>query len=167
MGDAFPGSDAGAESRPPQDNLSVYRVTDYTSADFLAALELCNQMIPVEQRQGTPEETIRQFRNAQDRRAEGLCPFDDYHFVAKLASGVCGYMQLFFHPAEKFAFLGFLVVRASLSLGKRMAWVTSRMCQEMTRQLVRRPGISGVRPDLSGAGRSGVAPRTRRSGGGA
>ena len=96
MRDSFPGSDAGADSRQPQDDLSVYRVTDYTSADFLAALELCNQMIPVEQRQGTPEETIQQFRNAQDRRAQGLCPFEDYHFVAKLASGVCGYMQLFF-----------------------------------------------------------------------
>ena len=45
-------------------------------------------------------------------------------------------MQLFFHPQEKFAFLGFLVVRASLSLGRQMAWVTARMCQEITRRLL-------------------------------
>ena len=115
-------ADAGRHVRIPGHRLH--------SADFLAALELCNQMIPVEERQGTPEETTEQLRNAQERRAQGHCPFEDYHFVAKLASGVCGYMQLFFHPAEKFAFLGFLVVRASLSLGKQMAWVT-RMCQEI------------------------------------
>ena len=44
-------------------------------------------------------------------------------------------MQLFFYPVEKFALVGFLVVRAGLSLGKQMAWVTSRMCQEITRKL--------------------------------
>ena len=133
MSDLFLGSYAGDDSRHTQDEVSVYRVTDYKSADLLAALELCNQMIPVEERQGSPEEVIRQFKDAQDRRAQGLCQFEDYHFVARLASGVCGYMQLFFNPTEKFAFVSFLVVRASFSLGKQKAWVTSRICQEMTR----------------------------------
>jgi hypothetical protein len=118
-----------------QDDVSVYRVTDYTSADLLAALELYNQMIPAQQRQGAPAEVIQQLQDARDRRARGLFPFEDCHFVAKRASGVCGYMQLFFHPVERFAFLGFLVVRASLSLGKQMAWVASRMSQEIARQL--------------------------------
>ena len=135
MSDLFLGSYAGDDSRHTQDEVSVYRVTDYKSADLLAALELCNQMIPVEERQGSPEEVIRQFKDAQDRRAQGLCQFEDYHFVARLASGVCGYMQLFFNPAEKFAFVSFLVVRASFSLGKQKAWVTSRICQEITRKL--------------------------------
>jgi hypothetical protein len=118
-----------------QDDVSVYRVTDYKSADLLAALDLYNQMIPVEERQGTAEEIIQQVHSARQRRAQGLCPFEDCHFVAKLPSGVCGYMQLFVHPAEKFAFVSFLVVRASLSLGKQMTWVTLRMCQEVTRKL--------------------------------
>jgi len=139
MGDSFLGSDAGADSQetPEDASVSVYRVTDYTSADLLSALELCNQMIPVQQRQGTPQEILEQLRSAQDRRAQGICQFQDYHFVARLASGVCGYMQLFFHPVEKFAFIGFLVVRAGSSLGKQMAWVTSRMCQEITCELER------------------------------
>jgi hypothetical protein len=135
MCDSFLGSDAGTDSRETRDGVSVYRVTDYASTDLLLALELCNQMIPVQQRQGTPAEILQQLRSAQDRRAQGMCPFQDYHFVAKLASAVCGYAQLFFHPVEKFAFVGFFVVRAGLSLGKQMAWVTSRMCQEIIRQL--------------------------------
>ncbi len=44
-------------------------------------------------------------------------------------------MQLFFHPVEKFAFVGFLVVRAGPSLGKQMSRVTARMCQEITRRV--------------------------------
>jgi hypothetical protein len=135
MRDSFLDSDTGADSRETQDDVSVCRVTDYTSADLRAALELYNQMIPVEEQQGTPEEIIQQLQNAQVRRAQGICPFEDYHFVAKSASGVCGYMQLFFHPVEKFAFVGFLAIRSSLSLGKQIAWGTSRMCQEITRKL--------------------------------
>jgi len=49
---------------------------------------------------------------------------------------VCGYAQIFFHPVEKFAFLGFLVVRAGPSLGKQMAWVASGMCQEIACKLL-------------------------------
>jgi hypothetical protein len=135
MRDSSHGSDADARSRQTREDVSVYRVTDYVSSDLLSALELCNQMIPVQERQGTPEEILQQLRSAQDRRAQGTCPFQDYHFVAKLASAVCGYAQLFFYPGEKFAFVGFFVVRAGLSLGKQMAWVTSRMCQEIIRQL--------------------------------
>ena len=136
MCDSFLGGDTGAEPRQTKDDVSVYRVTDYASADLLSALQLCNQMIPGDERQGTPEELTEQLQNAQRQRLQGIGQFEDYHFVAKVASGVCGYMQLFFHPLEKFAFLGFLVVRPSLSLGKQMAWVTARMCQEITRRLL-------------------------------
>jgi hypothetical protein len=136
MRDSFLVSNTGNDLRETPSDVSVYRVTDYTNADLLAALELYNQMIPVQQRQGTPAEIIQQLQDARQRRAQGDWPFEDYHFVAKLPSGVCGYMQLFFDPVDGFAFLGFLVVRASLSLGKQMAWVPSRMCQEITRKLL-------------------------------
>ena len=134
MRDSFLSDDAGADGRETQDAVSVCRVTHYTSTDLLSALALYNEMIPAEQRQGPRR---RAFDSFKTRLAGGLkeCPFEDYHFVAKLDSRVCGYMQLFFYPVEKFALVGFLVVRAGLSLGKQMAWVTSRMCQEITRKL--------------------------------
>src|SRR5262249_48026943 len=111
------------DSRESQNSFSVYRVSDYTSADLFVALDLYNKMIPVEERQGTPAEIIKQLRNGRDGRARGTYEFDDYHFVAKLSSTVCGYMQLFFHPLEMFAFVGFLVVRASHSLGTQREWL--------------------------------------------
>ena len=135
MRDGVLGGATGADSRQSGDELSIVRVTDYASADLLVALELYNQMIPVQQRQGSAAEILEQLQSARQRRSQGLCEFEDCHFVAKLGSAVCGYMQLFFQPVEKFAFVGFLVVRASLSLGTQMAWVATRMCEEVTRRV--------------------------------
>ena len=59
MRESFLGSDADVRSPETPEDVAVYRVTDYASSDLLAALELCNQMIPVQERQGTPEEIIR------------------------------------------------------------------------------------------------------------
>ena len=116
MHDSFLDGDTNPDSREAHDDLSVCRIADCASADLLAALQLYDQMIPLEQRQGTPEEVVRQVQKAKDRRAQGICQIEDYHFVARRAAGVCGYMQLFLHPVEKFAFVAFLVVRAGLSL---------------------------------------------------
>jgi hypothetical protein len=124
-----------------EDEVSVYRVTDYASADMLAALDLYHQMIPVEERQGTAAEVVAQLENARQRRAEGICQFEDYHFVAKLPSGVCGYMQLFYHFVDKFAFISFVAVRPGLSLGKQMMRVTSCMLEEVARQLAHDRGF--------------------------
>ena len=135
MPDSFVDDNTNPDSRAAHDDLSVCRIADCTSADLLAALQLYDQMIPLEQRQGAPEEVVRQLQTAKERRAQGICQIEDCHFVARGASGVCGYMQLFLHPVEKFAFVAFLVVRAGLSLGKQMAWVASRICQEVTRTL--------------------------------
>jgi hypothetical protein len=133
MRNSFPGGAAGADARQNDRDLCVCRVTDYTDADLLAGLELYYQMIPGDQRQGTAGDIVAQLRDVRRRRAEGLCQVEDCHFVAKLDGRVCGYLQLFLDPAETFAFIGFLAVRASLSLGKQMAWVVLRMCQEIVR----------------------------------
>ena len=131
---------------------------------FAAAFDLYNQMIPVQERQGTPDEVIKQFQYARDRRVQGLCHFEDYHFVARMASGVCGYMQLFYNPVENFSFVGFLVVRAGISLGKQTAWVTSRVCQEITCKLAFENGFRAcdrVFLELDDPGRA-ADERTRR-----
>jgi hypothetical protein len=136
MGDLHSSDGTVAHAWHARDDVSVYRVADYAGADLLAALELCNQMIPAEQRQGTPAEIVRQIQALRRRRSQGICAFEDYHLVAKRASGVCGYMQIFFDPVENLAVVGFLVVRADISLGRQAARVTTRICQEITRKLI-------------------------------
>ena len=136
MPDVHPGEDTVAHLRHVEDDVSVFRVTDSSSSDLWAALELCHQMIPAEQRQGTPAEIVQQVQGLQRRRSQGICLFEDYHLVAKRAAGVCGYMQVFFDPVEHLTFVGFLAVRAGLSLGRQTIRANTRICQEMIGKLL-------------------------------
>ena len=136
MRDSFLGGDAGADLAGDAGRavrMPGYRLHERRFAGGVGTLQPDDSRRTAARNPGGSHSTTS--KRATSGGLKGSCQFEDYHFVARLASGVCGYMQLFFHPVEKFAFVGFLVVRAGLSLGKQMAWVTARMCQEMTRKL--------------------------------
>lgn len=118
-----------------RDNVSVERVTDYSNEnqDLRKALELYEARIEFSEQEGGVDHMIRQFQVGAQKRAAGEYHFEDYVFVAKLGSEVCGIMVVYFDPKETFAFVAYLVVREGLTCGD--TYPGSTMCKEVAGKL--------------------------------
>jgi Calcineurin-like phosphoesterase len=112
---------AAARRRDAEPALIVELVTDHRSPDILAALELYDNRIP----EGERFEAMDIMRWLRDRQAE------NYFFVAKHRSHVCGVALVHVRPSWPLAFIAYLVAEKKRTVDDRA--VSSYLMEEVAK----------------------------------